>query len=45
MAYKTDIEIARAAEISSARCAAILMELELSGEAYTLPGGLAAKAV
>lgn len=38
-------EIARAAQISAPRCAAILMELELSGEAYTLPGGLAARAV
>ena len=38
-------EIARAAGISAPRCAAILMELELSGEAYTLPGGLAALAV
>jgi len=38
-------EIARAAEITAPRCAAILMELELSGEAYTLPGGLAARAV
>ena len=38
-------EIARAANISAPRCAAILMELELSGEAYTLPGGMAAKAV
>lgn len=34
-------EIARAASISAARCAAILMELELAGEAMTLPGGLA----
>ena len=38
-------EIARAAEIGAARCAAILMELELAGEAETLPGGLAALAV
>lgn len=38
-------EIARAANVSAPRCAAILMELELSGDAYTLPGGLAAKAV
>lgn len=34
-------EIARAAGISAARCAAILMELELAGSATTLPGGLA----
>ncbi|MEO0881571.1 MAG: DNA-processing protein DprA [Pseudomonadota bacterium] len=34
-------EIARAADIGAARCAAILMELELAGEATTLPGGLA----
>lgn len=34
-------EIARAASISAARCAAILLELELSGTATTLPGGLA----
>ena len=38
-------EIARVAEISAARCAAILMELELAGNAITLPGGLAALAV
>lgn len=38
-------EIARAVQISAPRCAAILMELELSGEAYTLPGGMAARAV
>ena len=38
-------EIARAADISASRCAAILMELEIAGEAYTLPGGLAARAV
>ena len=34
-------EVARAAGIGPARCAAILMELELQGEATTLPGGLA----
>lgn len=34
-------ELARAAGISAARCAAILMELELAGEAITMPGGLA----
>lgn len=38
-------EIARAAGIGAARCAAILMELELAGEALTLPGGLAARNV
>ena len=38
-------EIARAAGISASTCAAILMELELAGEAYTLPGGLAGRAV
>lgn len=38
-------EIARAAGIGAARCAAILMELELAGEAVTLPGGLAARRV
>lgn len=37
-------ELARTAAISATRCAAILMELELSGIAVTLPGGLAAKA-
>ncbi len=37
-------ELARAASISAPRCAAILMELELAGEAITLPGGLAALA-
>ena len=38
-------EIARAAEIGPARCAAILMELELMGEAATLAGGLALRAL
>jgi len=38
-------EIARAAGIGASRCAAILMELELAGDAQTLPGGLAARAV
>jgi len=38
-------EIARAAGIGPARCAAILMELELAGEAVTLPGALAASAI
>jgi DNA processing protein len=37
-------ELARSANISAARCAAILMELELDGKAITLPGGLASKA-
>ncbi|MBR9835947.1 MAG: hypothetical protein GYB42_12365, partial [Alphaproteobacteria bacterium] len=31
-------------QLGPARCAAILMELELAGEAITLPGGLAAAA-
>lgn len=34
-------EIARAANIGPARCAAILMELELGDRVVTLPGGLA----
>jgi DNA processing protein len=38
-------EIARACGLSAARCAAILVELELSGLAMTLPGGLAARTV
>ena len=38
-------EIARAAGIGPARCAAILMELEISGEAITLAGGLATRAL
>ena len=38
-------EIARAASVSAGNCAAILMELELSGEAITLPGGLAARKI
>lgn len=38
-------EIARAAEVGPARCAAILMELELLGEATTLAGGLAVLAL
>lgn len=37
-------ELARAAAIGAARCAAILVELELSGEAITLAGGLACRA-
>lgn len=35
-------DIARAASVGSARCAAILMELELSGIARTFAGGSAA---
>lgn len=38
-------EIARATGIHAARVGAILMELELAGEAITFPGGLAARAV
>jgi DNA processing protein len=38
-------ELAMAANLSARRCAIILSELELSGEAVTLPGGLAHKAV
>lgn len=38
-------DIARAADIGAARCSAILMELELAGEASTLRGGLAVLAV
>lgn len=38
-------EIARASGLSAAQCSAVLMELELAGEAITLPGGLAARAV
>ena len=38
-------ELAKAAGISARRCAIILSELELSGEAVTLPGGLAHIAV
>ncbi|MEH6410179.1 MAG: DNA-processing protein DprA, partial [Hyphomonas sp.] len=38
-------EIARASGLSAARCAAVLAELELSGEAVTLSGGLAVRAV
>ena len=37
-------EIARASGLPASRCAAVLLELELSGEAQTLPGGLAARA-
>ena len=38
-------EIARASGLGAARCAAILAELELSGQAITLSGGLAALVV
>lgn len=38
-------EIARASGLPAARCAAILLELEIAGEAQTLPGGLAVRAV
>ncbi len=38
-------DIARTAGIGAARCAAILVELELAGEAQTLPGGLAGQAI
>lgn len=38
-------EIARAADLTAARCAAVLMELELAGEALSYPGGLVARAV
>ncbi|MEL6258378.1 MAG: DNA-processing protein DprA, partial [Pseudomonadota bacterium] len=38
-------EISRAAGIGARRCAAALLELELAGEAITLPGGLAQRAV
>ncbi len=38
-------EIARASGVGAARCAAILLELELAGVATTLPGGLACLAV
>lgn len=38
-------EIARATGLGAGRCGAILMELELAGEAQTFPGGLAARTV
>ena len=38
-------EIARTAGIGAARCAAILVELELAGEAATLPGALAVRVI
>ncbi|MCA8890990.1 MAG: hypothetical protein KDA56_04070 [Hyphomonas sp.] len=37
-------EIARASSLPASRCTADLLELELSGKAQTLPGGLAARA-
>ncbi len=38
-------EIARATGLGAGRCSAILMELELAGDAQTFPGGLAGRAV
>lgn len=38
-------EIARAAGLPPAQCNAVLMELELAGEALSYPGGLVARAV
>ena len=38
-------EIARAAGLNAAQCSAVLMELELAGEALSYPGGLVARAV
>ena len=38
-------EIARAAGLNAAQCSAVLMELELGGEALSFPGGLVAHAV
>ncbi len=38
-------EIARAAGLTAAQCSAVLMELELAGEALSYPGGLVARAV
>ncbi len=38
-------EIAQAAGLGPARCSALLMELELAGEALSYPGGLVARAV
>ncbi len=37
-------EIARTSGLNAAPCSAALMELELAGNAITLPGGLAARA-
>lgn len=45
-AYPVAIEdIARAADLGVARCAGVLVELELAGIAQTFPGGLAALAL
>lgn len=38
-------EIARAAGLSAAQCSAVLMDLELAGEAVSMAGGLVARAV
>lgn len=38
-------EIARATGLGAARCAVILVELELAGDAITLPGALAARVI
>ena len=38
-------EIARASGLTAARCAAILLELEIAGDAMTLPGGLASRSI
>lgn len=38
-------EIARAAGLNAAQCSAVLMELELAGDALSYPGGLVARAV
>jgi DNA processing protein len=38
-------EIARACSLNAAQCHAVLMELELAGEALSYPGGLVARAV
>lgn len=38
-------KIARASRLSAAQCSAVLMELELAGDAITLSGGPAAPAV
>jgi DNA processing protein len=38
-------EIARAAGLAAARCNAVLLELEIAGEAISYPGGLVARAV
>jgi len=38
-------KIARAAGLSAAQCNAVLMELELAGEALSYPGGLVAREV